>query len=214
MNRKDWKSPEDLKDLKGKEGQDGKQGSFTDKDWEGEDKDDKEEGKWKESDKNNDIQNTILKELKELKEYKEKAEKEKLELERKALIDQGKLEEAYKMDVKAKEEALSAKDKELRELRVWLKMKESWLSDKFKKFITGTTDEEIEREIKELKEEFGIQTKEDVKDKIPWWNKEVDKEGKDKKRVFTLWEIGKMTTEEYKKNKEEIDKQLKAWLIK
>lgn len=181
---------------------------------------DKDKGEWEEEKetKKDEEKEALIAKLAELEAYKDKTEKERLDKEKELLISQGKLEEVYWMELKQKEELIKQKELELLEIKKEKILGKYWISEKFWKFVVWNTPEELEESAKELSEELWTLSKEDNKrnliDKLPdTWKDSTDK-SKTKTRVFTIEEIKNMSIAEYKENKEEIDKQMKAWLIK
>lgn len=180
---------------------------------------DKGEGGEEEKEANKDTEKeALIAKLAELEAYKEKTEKERLDKEKELLISQGKLEEVYWIELKQKEELIKQKELELLEIKKEKILGKYWISEKFWKFVIWNTPEELEASAKELSEELGTLSKEDNKrgliDKLPNTGKDSQDSKTNKSRVFTIEEIKNMSIEEYKTNKEEIDKQMKAWLIK
>lgn len=140
----------------------------------------------------------------ELKVLKEKLAKEESD----KLIASWKIEEAYKLQ-------LAEKDNQLFEIQKQIAISKFDIPENLKKYVTGKTMEEIETSAKELAAEFTETSKQKRADAIKNELDPAGKKGEDMKgKVFTLAEISKMSNEDYRKNLEEINKQLKNGLVK
>lgn len=166
-------------------------------------------GNWEDPNKNKNRApetvpyNVFAENNKRLRELEDKFAKQ----EQDKLIAEWKIEQAYKMQ-------LEQKDKQLFDMQKEIAVSKYSIPDNLKKYVTGKTIEEIELSAKELSETFTSAAKTSAAEVV---RNNIDpvtaRWAEDKDKVLTLDKIKAMTPEEYRKNKDKINKMLQDWLL-